>query len=118
MRDSASAVLAWIARMLEPKAEGGFEAWEALAPTLEPLLTQEIAGLFLPWSLANASALAAGESEFSVTLEGRPFQQQTQKYHARSLAALRARYAAVTDRSRLDPILERTGCLAALVTEE
>jgi glutathione S-transferase len=111
VRASAPAVLAWIERMLEPKAEGDFEAWESLAPTLTPLLEHEVAGLFLPWSTANAKALAAGEAEFSVDLAGHPFGQQTQKYHARSLARLRERYAGVADRSALDPILERTGCL-------
>ena len=55
-------------------------------------------------------ALAAGATEFDVTLEGRPFRQQAQKYHARSLAALRARYAAASDRGALDELLERTGC--------
>ena len=111
MRDSAPGVLAWIERMLEPKAEGDFEAWNSLAQTLTPLLEQEIAGVFLPWSAANAKALAAGEAEFSLELAGRPFGQQTQKYHARSLARLRERYAAVADRAALDPVLERTGCL-------
>jgi glutathione S-transferase len=114
MQERAPRVLAWIERMLDPGADGEFERWESLAPTLEPLLEREVAALFLPWSLANARALAAGEGEFAVELEGRPFTQQTQKYHAKSLAALRARYAAVSDRSRLDPILERTGCLPAL----
>ena len=70
-----------------------------------------MAGLFFPWSSANARALAEGKAEFTVELEGRPFTQQTQKYHARSLAALKERYAAVPDRAALDPILERTGCL-------
>ena len=34
--------------------------------TLLPLLRDEIAAVFLPWSLANAEALAAGEKEFTV----------------------------------------------------
>jgi hypothetical protein len=46
-----------------------------------------------------------------VELEGRPFTQQTQKYHAKSLAALRARFAAVSDHGRLDPVLRDAGCL-------
>jgi glutathione S-transferase len=111
MGASSPGVLAWIERMLEPKGEGDFEAWESLAPTLTPLLEQEIGGLFLPWSTANAKALAAGEAEFSLELAGCPFSQQTQKYHARSLARLRERYAELPDRSALDPVLERTGCL-------
>ncbi len=110
----APRVLAWIERMLEPRALGEFEAWDALASTLEPLLTQEVAGLYFPWAEANARALGAGEKRFEVELEGRPFVQDVQKYHARSLAALRARYAATRHDGALDAILARTGCLSPL----
>lgn len=106
--------LVWIEAMKYPQNRGDFESWDDLSPTLERLLSEEIAGVFLPWSMANAHALEAGEESFTVELEGRPFTQGTQKYHARSLAAIRAKYAAVEDRSALDPILERTGCLDAL----
>jgi glutathione S-transferase len=111
LRARAPRVGAWVERMLEPAAEGGFEPWEALAPTLEPLLREELAERFLPWSAANATALAAEQPEFTIDLGGRPFMQQTQKYHARSLKALRERYRQVADRAVLDPVLARTGCL-------
>jgi glutathione S-transferase len=114
LRARAPRVMAWVERLLDPAAEGPFEPWDALAPTLEPLLREEVAGRFLPWSTANATALAAGQPEFTVDLDGRAFTQQTQKYHARSLQALRERYRAVPDRGALDPILERTGCLGWL----
>lgn len=111
LRARAPGVMAWVERMLDPAAEGPFEPWPALAPTLEPLLREEVAGRFLPWSTANAAALAAGQPEFTVDLGGQAFTQQTQKYHARSLRALRERYQAVPDRTALDPILDRTACL-------
>ncbi len=111
MRERAPRTCAWVERMLEPKAEGAFEAWAALAPTLEPLLALQIGALFLPWSDANARALAAGQEEFTVELASGTWTQKPQKYHARSLAALRARFAAVADHAALDPILERTDCL-------
>jgi glutathione S-transferase len=110
MRTSAPRVTGWTARMLDPRAEGDFESWTALAPTLAPFLRDEVGGVFLPWSTANAAALGDGAKEFTVTIDGKPFTQQTQKYHAKSLAALRARYAAVADRGTLDPILEAAGC--------
>ncbi|HVH04466.1 MAG TPA: glutathione S-transferase family protein [Myxococcota bacterium] len=110
LRAETPRVVAWIERMLAPKALGPFEPWRALEPTLAPLLRDEIAGCFLPWSDANARALAAGAAEFDLELGGRPFRQQTQKYHARSLAALRERYAAAADGGPLDATLERTGC--------
>jgi glutathione S-transferase len=109
--EGSPAVLAWVQRMLDPKAEGDFDPWAALEPTLVPLLETQVAGLFLPWSDANAKALAAGEEEFTVELASGTWTQKPQKYHARSLAKLRERYAAAPDKSALDPLLERTGCL-------
>jgi glutathione S-transferase len=111
MRARAPRTLAWIARMLDPRADGEFEPWEALAPTLTPLLRDEVGGIFLPWSAANARALAAGERTFRVALAGKPFVQETQKYHAKSLAALRSRHAAAAAGGALDRILAATGCL-------
>jgi len=110
MRATAPHVVRWIQEMLGPRADGEFEPWNRLAPTLLPLLRDEVAAVFFPWSTANAKALAAGEKQFTVALRGKPFTQETQKYHAKSLAALRARYAAVADKSTLDPILEESGC--------
>ena len=40
--------------------------------------------------------------------------QKPQKYHARSLGMLRAKYADVADKSALDMVLAATGCLAGL----
>ena len=114
LRERGPHVAVWAERMLDPRAGAGFESWKALAPTLEPLLRDEVAGHFLPWSDANARALAAGEKEFEVELASGLFRQQVQKYHARSLNSLRARYAAAAGNAELDDILERSGCLAFL----
>jgi glutathione S-transferase len=111
MKLLAPNVLVWIDGMLNPKKTvGEWERWDTLRPTLMPLLKDEISDIFFPWTTANAKALAAGEKEFSMTLGGKPYSQETQKYHAKSLAALRARYTAVADKSRLDPILKEAGC--------
>ncbi len=110
----APRVLDWVQRMLWPRAEGEFEPWSALEATLMPLLERQVGALFLPWSVANAAALEAGQDSFTVELASGTWTQKPQKYHARSLAALRARYAAVSDKSQLDEVLERAGCLAPL----
>lgn len=114
LRERAPALMSWIQRMLEPKAEGDFESLAALEATLFPLLDGQVGALFLPWSDANARAIAAGAEEFRCELAGRSWVQKPQKYHARSLAALRARYAAQRERAALDPLLERAGCLSWL----
>ena len=54
-------VLDWVQRMLWPRIEGDCERWADLEPTLMPLLKRQVGALFLPWSVANSQALAAGE---------------------------------------------------------
>jgi glutathione S-transferase len=110
IRESAPHVQAWLERMLAPKNEGPFETWKTLAPTLLPLFRDEVRVTFVPWTLANAAAIAAGEKEFSLLLDGKPYSQEAQKYHAKSLATLRARYAAVADKTELDAILKQADC--------
>ena len=107
-------VLDWVQRMLWPQAEGNFENWSALEPTLMPILTKQVGRQFMPWTCANEKALADAREEFSVTLGDEIWTQKPQKYHARSLGMLRARYAAVADKAALDPVLEAAGCLAGL----
>jgi len=111
---AAPNLLAWIHRMLWPKAEGDFEPWSSLAPTLTPLLERQVGMLFMPWTLANAQAIASGREEFTVELAGKAWTQKPQKYHAKSLAALRGKYAALPDKRAIDAVLQQVGCLAAL----
>ena len=111
---AAQHVLDWVHRMLWPRAEGAFEAWSTLAPTLMPILTKQVGAQFMPWTCANEKALAEGREEFSVTLGDHVWIQRPQKYHARSLGMLRAKYAEVADKAALDPVLEAAGCLAGL----
>jgi len=105
----APRVLEWIHRMLWPRAEGAFESWAALQPTLMPILKDQVGRQFMTWTLANEKALAEGKDEFSVELGDKVWVQKPQKYHARSLAMLRSKYADVTDKSALDSILAEAG---------
>ena len=111
MRTAAPSVLRWIHSMLDPSVEGDWEEWDTLESTLLPIFGDEIGPVFLPWAAANAAAVAAGHKQFSMTLDGKPFSQDTQKYAAKSYAVLRAKYAAVADTSQLDPVLQESGCL-------
>ena len=107
-------VLDWVHRMLWPRAEGGFETWATLEPTMMPILTEQVGRLFMPWTAANEKAIADAKEEFSVTLGDHVWTQKPQKYHARSLHMLRAKYAAVPDKAALDPVLDAAGCLTGL----
>lgn len=113
MREQAPRTIAFIARMETPAAadDGPLESWSALAPTLLPLLREEIGARFLPWSDANARALAAGQPAFTVQLPDGPFSQDVQKYPAKSLAEIRRKFALVKEHSELRKVLAETGCL-------
>jgi glutathione S-transferase len=113
VESEAPNVLDWVHRMLWPRAEGDFEDWSSLEATLMPFLKDQIGKLFMPWTLANERAMAEGSEEFSVELAGETWTQKPQKYHAKSLAALRAKYAAAAAPG-LESVLEQAGCLAGL----
>lgn len=117
MRASAPNVMAWVQRMLTPKAEGPFEPWSSLAAGLTPLLAEEVGRLFLPWSAANAAAIAKGDKTFTMTLADAAWMQEPQRYHARSLQEIRRKYAAAQDAADLDDLLANTGCLTVLRSE-
>lgn len=110
----AQRLLDWIHRMLWPRVEGEFAPWDALEPTLLPLLREQVGARFLPWTRANARAIAEQQDEFSVELGGERWVQKPQKYHARSFEALREKYRALGSREDVDAVLERAGCLSGL----
>ncbi len=110
LEERAPRTVAWVRRLVDPAANGEFEGWAALAPTLTPLLERQVAGLFLPWSAANAVAIEEGREEFTVELASGEWTQKPQKYHARSLAALRAKFGELNGPEELDSVLETTGC--------
>jgi glutathione S-transferase len=106
----APAVVRWIASMANPTAQGDFESMEKLMPTLGPLLTEQVAGRFLPWTVENARAYAAGEPNTRLEFDGERDEQKTFKYHAWSLGKLREKLAPVSHDPMLERILEETGC--------
>ncbi|HWX62886.1 glutathione S-transferase family protein [Bradyrhizobium sp.] len=111
---SAPHVLDWVHRMLWPRPSGAFENWATLAPTLMPILRDQVGGQFMTWTLANETALKHGDDEFAARLGDKVWIQKPQKYHARSLAMLRKKYADVADKTPLDAVLEQAGCLGGL----
>ncbi len=118
LRSSYPNLLDWIERMLEPEALGGWEDWQRLSATLEPILKSEIGELYLPWSAANGKAVFSDQKEFTVELNGRAFTQQTAKYSARSLQVLKNKLVALKDREELEEILLNTNCLHHLVAQD
>ncbi len=114
LQKMAPRVCEYIGRMGDPKLQGDFESWDALAPTLMPMLAEQVGALFLPWSDANSRCLAEHGENFTIELDGKKWSQKPQKYHARSLAAIQKKYAGVADNNQLNKVLKAAGCLSIL----
>ena len=113
MRGTAPLLARWVAQIDDASGVDG--EWDTPAPLVERLLG--FAGqLYMPFLLANAAALERGEESLTVHAYGLDYRQAPFKFQAKCLADLRARYAALdaAARERIDPLLERTHCLAAL----
>jgi glutathione S-transferase len=106
----APAVVRWIERMHTPGNQGEFEPLEKLMPSLGPLLAEQVAGRFLPWTVANARALEAGEPLTRLEFDGERYEQKTFKYHAWSFDRLKEKLAHVAADPQLRAALEETGC--------
>jgi len=83
----------------------------ALPATVQALLA-EVGRLYAPLLLANAQALADGQTELRTTVDGQPWVQQAFPYQNKCLAFLRRDYAALDAGARavVDHALAGTGC--------
>jgi glutathione S-transferase len=113
IRAQAPKLVAWLARMEHPKAEGEFASLKALGADLAELLRGEVAGAYLAWMEANARAVGADAPHFSVEIGGQSFSQRPQRYAAKAFAELRRKRALVAD-DALAALLGDTGCDAYL----
>lgn len=88
----------------------------ALPDTVRAMLF-EVGRLYVPLLLANAQALADGQTELRTTVDGQPWVQQAFPYQAKCLAWLRRDYAALdaTARATVDHALAGTGCAPLFV---
>lgn len=94
-------VARWLARMRAPRAEGGFDSFDAVTQRLAALAASELAGLYLPWAVANAAAVGADAPHVGADTADGQFRQPPQRYAARALAALRAKYARLSENAAL-----------------
>ena len=114
MRASSPRVMTWVERMVSPKAEGAFEPWAALAPTVMPLLKEEVAAFFLPWSTANAAAIAREDKSFEMTLAGAPWSRCRRSTTRVRWLKSGASLPRPNLRPGLESILGESGCLPYL----
>ncbi len=116
LKEKGPAVVAWLERMLDPKNEGVFESFEALAPTLRPLFEREVGPRFLAWDAANAAALTEGLEQTELKMDGKLYYQRTFKYPAQTFSILKKKYREAAGDERLASFLGETGCLAHLTS--
>lgn len=86
--------------------------WLTERPATLRALLAEAGRLYAPLLLANARALAAGQTELHTLVDGQPWVQQAFPYQAKCLAWLRRDYDALGEpaRERVDGWLAGTGC--------
>lgn len=77
-------------------------------------LLREIGHVYVPYLLANAQAVARGESQFEWTIDAKRWSQAVFPYQVKCLAALRQARANLSapHRQTLDVVLAGTGCEA------
>ena len=93
--------------------------WDAIDAPFDPVIGQllkVVGDVYMPFLLANATAIEAGEETFSINAMGHPYTQGTFRYQVKCLAELRTRYAALDAAARalIDPILEASNIRKAL----
>lgn len=98
-----------------PAPEDGWLSLSDARDRLGPLLA-EIGRVYVPALLANARALAAGDTSWSTTIDGQPWEQPTFPYQGKCLHALRSAHEQLpgSARQQVDGILAGSGCEALL----
>ncbi|MEM7078460.1 MAG: glutathione S-transferase N-terminal domain-containing protein [Pseudomonadota bacterium] len=116
MRERTPSVYDWVRRLDDASGiEGQWHRFDELRPAASALL--EFTGKwYLPFLTANATAVAQGDAELEVTLDGQAWVQAPFKYQAKCYDRLRKRLAA-TDSRPLRDLLAATGCLGYLEGE-
>lgn len=80
----------WLAHVDD--ASGVEGEWTPGWPAVVEALLSEAGRVYAPFLLANAAALAAGESSFRIEVDGLPYEQGTFGYQVKCLNALRSRH--------------------------
>ena len=98
MRQNFPYLFRWLEHVDD--ASGTDEGWQSdCSDTVQGLLA--VAGdTYLPFLLANYTALERGETEFEVTIENGNFRQGCFKYQAKCLLNMRKEWAALSEKDR------------------
>ena len=116
VRARAPRVENWVARLADASGcEGAWsEAWLE-SPAVRALLAM-VGRVYLPFLVANARAVEAGDTIVSIEIDGHRYAQPAFRYQLKCWREVLARWRALdaADRARVEPLLRDTGCLAIL----
>ena len=116
VRARAPRVENWVARLADASGcEGAWsEAWLE-SPAVRALLAM-VGRVYLPFLVANARAVEAGDTIVSIEIDGHRYAQPAFRYQLKCWREVLARWRALDpgSRSRLEPLLKARGCLATL----
>jgi len=119
-RRKSARVMAWVDAMddlsgLPVEGDAGWVARDALGDGFRALLA-EIGRTYVPFMLANAKAIDAGEAETHCEIDGAHYWQKAFGYQRKCLGWLREGHAKLAgdDRAFVDATLAGTGCEALL----
>ncbi len=113
MRETASDVYAWVARVWDARASRTRGAIESGIPAAWGSVLDSVGTAYLPHLCENAVAWKAGRSRFDVAIEGVRYERlRTSRYRVWCLEQIRSHYtelpAAAQEQARA--LLERHGC--------
>ena len=113
--NNAPRIFAWCDNVedlsgLEPKEEDWLEV-DAIPESLIALLI-EIGKTYVPYLIANNTALEAGQEQWEAEINGSVWFQASFPYQAKCLAWIREEFSKLTneDQSTLADLLEKTDC--------
>lgn len=114
LRDRAPFVTEWCEFMGAPKAGSPFKPLSELEATLLPVFKDEVAKTYLVWAAANSENASKRRKKLKVKIGRRTFEQDTQKYAAKSFKSVKKALAKHQDADGLEPFLKAAGAKALL----
>jgi glutathione S-transferase len=117
MRDDYPYSFRWLSHIDDMSGiDGEWDSADTPVPAAVTAILEVIGQVYLPFLLANATALADNREEVRFEAMGHAYVQGPFKYQLKCLAELRALYAALPEAARreVDPLLAQSGCLAPL----
>ena len=109
LRENAPFVTAWCEFMDAPKAGDSFKPLSELEPTLLAIFTEELSQTYLPWAKETLEADIAKQDRVSVKIEGKAFEQVTQRYAATSFKSVQKAVRRLSDNENLTAFLKAAG---------